>query len=88
MRSYAITGINNVIYNFTIKNTIINIIEHQSIKKISCNYFDIINTTFLNDLPSWCFYEIEIVNMLRINSNSLQRLHSSALFFQGIFIYL
>lgn len=83
IQPFAITGLRNTLRSLSITDTRINRIEPQAFKKFVVEDLEIINTEFVNDVPSRSFYEIEVTQNFLIRNSSFQKIHTNAFMMQG-----
>ncbi|XP_067640224.1 uncharacterized protein [Eurosta solidaginis] len=65
-------------------NVLVKKIEPQAFKKFAVEQLEIRNCIFNTNVPSKAFYELEVLNSLRIHNNNFQEVHSHAFSFKII----
>ncbi|XP_050329406.1 uncharacterized protein LOC126758957 [Bactrocera neohumeralis] len=65
-------------------NVLVKRIEPQAFKKFAVEQLEIRNCIFNTNVPSKAFYELEVLNSLRIHNNNFQEVHSHAFSFKII----
>ncbi|XP_053950722.1 uncharacterized protein LOC128858455 isoform X1 [Anastrepha ludens] len=65
-------------------NVLVKRIEPQAFKKFAVEQLEIRNCVFQTNVPSKAFYELEVLNSLRIHNNNFQEVHSHAFSFKII----
>lgn len=65
-------------------NVLVKRIEPQAFKKFAVEQLEIRNCVFNTNVPSKAFYELEVLNTLRIHNNNFQEVHSHAFSFKII----
>lgn len=63
--------------------TLSNIFLLQAFKKFAVEQLEIRNCVFNTNVPSKAFYELEVLNSLRIHNNNFQEVHSHAFSFKS-----
>lgn len=84
IQPFAVTGLMNTLRGLSFTDSRINRIEPQAFKKFVVEDLEIINTEFMNDVPSRSFYEIEVTQNFRIRNSSFPKIHTSAFIMQGL----
>lgn len=88
IQPFAVTGLRNTLRTLSFIDTRITSIEPQAFKKFSTDELDIVNTEFINDVPSRCFYEIEVLQNFRIRNSTFPRIHTLAFMMQGMYSFI
>ncbi|XP_036319047.1 uncharacterized protein LOC118733656 [Rhagoletis pomonella] len=65
-------------------NVLVKRIEPQAFKKFAVEQLEIRSCVFQTNVPSKAFYELEVLNSLRIHNNQFQEVHSHAFSFKII----